>query len=130
MSSHPAEDREPAAVFRLAGDLDLPAIDWTRAALLEALEGAPGVLAIDLSAVDFIDSSGLSVLTEAARQAARRDIRVRLRGLDPHHVRLLHTIGLADRFELEPAVPRNGTGPITAGMPSLPGEVQRFPGEP
>jgi serine/threonine-protein kinase RsbW len=130
MSSHPAEDHEPEAVFRLAGDLDFRAVDWTRAALLEALEGAPGVLAIDLSAVDFIDSSGLSVLTEAARQAARRNIRVRLRGLDPHHVRLLHTIGLADRFELEPAVPRNGAGPMTAGVPSLPGEIQRFPGEP
>src|SRR5215212_7392826 len=129
MSSHPAEDREPEAVFRLVGDLDFRAVDWTRAALLEALEGAPGLLVVDLTGVDFIDSSGLSVLTEVARQAARRDIRIRLRGLDPHHVRLLHTIGLADRFELEPAGPRNGAGPVTAGMPSLPGEIQRFPGE-
>jgi serine/threonine-protein kinase RsbW len=130
MNSHPAGDPSTETVYRLSGDLDFRAVDSARAALLLALERARGVLVIDLSAVDFIDSSGLSVLTEAARNAARRTIRIRLRGLDPHHERLLHVIGLADRFDLEPAIARNGGGPGRTTASACPGEIERFPGEP
>jgi serine/threonine-protein kinase RsbW len=130
MNSHPAGDPSKETVYRLSGDLDFRTVASTRAALLQALEGARDVLVIDLSAVDFIDSSGLSVLTEAARHAARRAIRIRLRGLDPHHERLLYVVGLADRFDLEPALPRNGAGPGRSAGSFCLGELQRFPGEP
>lgn len=129
MTSHRAGDPGPEAVLRLAGDLDFRAVDSTRAALQEALEPAAEVLVVDLTAVDFVDSSGLSVLYEAARDAGRRGVRVRLRGLDHHHHRLLHTVGLADRFDLEPAIERNGRGPSRRTDTRF-GQIRRYPGEP
>jgi anti-sigma B factor antagonist len=118
MSSHPGGQSGTGPVFRLSGDLDFRTASSTRSALLQTVEQAPGGLVIDLQAVDFIDSSGLSLLYEAARQLERRGGRIRLRGLDTHHHRLLHTVGLAECFDLEPPVSRNGAGlPTAAGLP-------------
>jgi len=115
--------------LRLAGDLDFRTAGPTRTTLLQALEQSPGSLVIDLSAVGFIDSSGLAVLYEATRLVERCGGRIRLRGLDLHHHRLLHTVGLAGRFELEPPVARNGTGPATTAGATPIGAVYRLPGE-
>lgn len=130
MTSHRADDPGADAVLRLAGDLDFRVIASTRAALHEALAPVQEALVIDLAAVEFIDSSGLSVLYEAARDAGRRGVRVRLRGLDHHHHRLLHTVGLADRFDLEPAVERNGAGSVQSRDATPFGQFRRYPGEP
>jgi serine/threonine-protein kinase RsbW len=130
MSCHPADENGAEAVFRLTGDLDFRTVGPARTALTEALGRSSGELVVDLSAVDFIDSSGLSALHEAARQAGRCGRRVRLRGLHPHHFQLLHTIGLADRFVLEPPPARNGSGPPELVTHEPPGATCRFPGEP
>src|SRR5947207_5936950 len=126
MSSHPGDRSGEEPVFRLSGDLDFRSASSSRAALLQAVEQAPGGLVIDLRAVEFIDSSGLSLLYEAARQLERRGGRIRLRGLDVHHHRLLHTIGLADCFDLEPPVPRNGAGPTAVVDAPPAGAVYRL----
>lgn len=129
MSSHPAGEERPEPIVRLAGDLDFRTAGSTRTTLLQVLEQAPEGLTIDLSGVGFIDSSGLSVLYEATRLVEPRGGRIRLRGLDPHHHRLLHTIGLAGHFDLEAPAAANGTGrATTVGAPPL-GAVYRLPGE-
>jgi serine/threonine-protein kinase RsbW len=128
MTSHSAGEKCPEPILCLAGDLDFRTAGSTRTALLQALEQAPAGLVIDLSEVGFIDSSGLSVLYEATRQVEPGGGRIRLRGLDVHHHRLLHTIGLAGRFDLEAPVARNGARPMTAGAPPI-GELYRLPGE-
>jgi anti-sigma B factor antagonist len=51
------------------GTLDISTIDQARAELAEARAEAPE-LVIDLRQVDFIDSSGLSVIAQTAQQAA------------------------------------------------------------
>jgi serine/threonine-protein kinase RsbW len=131
MSSHPTGQSRRDPTIRLAGDLDFRTVGATRTALLEALEQAPAGLVIDLSAVEFIDSSGLAVLYEASRLAERRGARVRLQGLDVHHHRLLHTVGLAGHFELEPprAEERKGAGSAPGAATPI-GEIYRLPGEP
>jgi serine/threonine-protein kinase RsbW len=130
MGSHSDTDHSLQGALRLSGDLDFRVVDSTRLALQSALAQARDRLVIDLSAVDFIDSSGVSVLTEAARRAERRGLRVRLRGLDPDQERLLHTVGLADRFELEPAVARCAAARSRMGVLAAPDELCSFPGEP
>jgi serine/threonine-protein kinase RsbW len=130
MSSHAASEDKTAAVVRFEGDLDFRTAGSARATLLDALERSGDGLVIDLSAVDFIDSSGLAALHDAARQAGHRGSRVRLRGLDSHHHRLIHTIGLADRFDLEPPVLRNGPLPTECPPIPPPGETYRVPGVP
>ena len=51
MSSQPDGGRGAEPVFRLSGDLDFRTASSSRAALLQAVEQAPGGLVIDLTAV-------------------------------------------------------------------------------
>jgi serine/threonine-protein kinase RsbW len=130
MSSQSGRGHHSEVVHRLTGDLDFRAAGPARSALLDAVDRALGRLVIDLTEVDFIDSSGIAVLHEAARQAGQCKGRIRLRGLHPHHHRLLHTIGLADRFDLEPATPGKGAHESEGSRAVVLGEPLRFPGEP
>ncbi|GID33241.1 STAS domain-containing protein [Paractinoplanes brasiliensis] len=54
-----------------AGDCDLDARDQLTAVLLDAVSGATTVF-VDLSAVDFLDSSGVHALVTAHRAAQAR----------------------------------------------------------
>ena len=54
-----------AVVVRLAGELDLYNAPAVRTALLDAADGAPARLVVDLTDVRFIDSTALGVLVEA-----------------------------------------------------------------
>ena len=54
-----------ATVVRLAGELDLYNADAVRNALERALADQPSRLVVDLSRVEFIDSTALGVLIEA-----------------------------------------------------------------
>lgn len=131
MTSHPADESRSGPICRLAGDLDFRAVGSTRTTLLEALERAPDGLAVDLSAVEFIDSSGLAVLYEVSRLVDRRGGRIRLQGLTIHQYRLLHTVGLAGHFDLEaPAADAGGGLPAAPAGATPLGEVYRLPGEP
>jgi len=58
-------------VVALAGDFDLRSRDELRAALFSAVEVAPQVL-VDLTAVRFLDSSGLHALVSAHQTAQER----------------------------------------------------------
>jgi anti-anti-sigma factor len=54
-----------SVVVRLAGELDLYNAERIRTALTQAAEGAPDRVVVDLSQVEFIDSTALGVLIEA-----------------------------------------------------------------
>ena len=54
-----------AVVVRHAGELDLYNADDVRTALTGALAAAPSRVVVDLSAVEFVDSTALGVLIEA-----------------------------------------------------------------
>ena len=88
MSSYPPGENRPDPTVRLAGDLDFRTAGLTRTEILQALEQAPRGLVIDLSAVGFIDSTGLAVLYEATRHVERCGGRIRLRGTT-HDISLL-----------------------------------------
>jgi anti-anti-sigma factor len=53
----------------LRGELDLSGIDRARDAITQAEAMPGGLLVLDLSELDFIDSTGLEVLLRAARRA-------------------------------------------------------------
>lgn len=57
-----------AAVVRLAGELDLYNAEKVRTALGGAAAGDPVRVVIDLSAVEFIDSTALGALVDAHRR--------------------------------------------------------------
>lgn len=61
-----------SVVVALAGELDLYNSEDLRTALHAAAERGPGRLVIDLTEVEFVDSTTLGVLVEARRRLANR----------------------------------------------------------
>jgi anti-anti-sigma factor len=59
------EENGDAHVIRLGGELDLYNADAVREALLDACNGETGRVIVDLSEVEFMDSTALGVLIEA-----------------------------------------------------------------
>lgn len=62
------EVKETYQVFRLSGMLDAFSEQSIRKVLQQAIETAPKQVVLDLSKIEFIDSSGLGVLVQTAKQ--------------------------------------------------------------
>jgi anti-anti-sigma factor len=77
--AHPVlavDPRGSATVVELTGELDLYNADEIRTALAAAIAAGPERLVIDLSQVDFIDSTALGVLIEARSKLSRGGLRL------------------------------------------------------
>ncbi len=68
------EQHGEAVVLRPEGDVDMSRSSTLRSALREALQKKPGKLIVDLQLVEYMDSSGLATLVEAARNARTQKI--------------------------------------------------------
>ncbi len=68
LTVHIDDSAEGTATVALRGELDLSTIPRVEGALLEQVTQRPAVL-VDLSALTFIDSSGMGVLIKAVRSA-------------------------------------------------------------
>jgi anti-sigma B factor antagonist len=81
-------------LLELAGELDLATADAVRSEL-EAIEAdAPETTVVDLSALRFIDSTGLSVLFNAVERAAADGRRITFTRSSPEVERTLRLTGL------------------------------------
>lgn len=120
---------EPAAegtVVRVRGELDMTTAPRVHATLAEVLEHAPrGLrrrLAVDVSALTFIDARGLCALVGAAIRARRVGVAFALRGANP---RLLRAIDVAGLSSVLPADDREPTLPVRVARhratPTVPG---------
>jgi len=69
---HEIRDENGATVVAFRGDVDLQSSPEARKVLLEAVARGTGVL-VDLSAVDYIDSSGVASLVESFQKARKQD---------------------------------------------------------
>lgn len=90
------ERRDGSVVVSLAGELDLYNAPALRTALLAECASGPARLVVDLSGVEFIDSTALGVLIEARRRLGRSESfllaspgmetrrALRISGLDKH----------------------------------------------
>jgi anti-anti-sigma factor len=65
------EPLEGDRTYRLVGPLDLPS-HMALTELMEELVRTPGDITLDVSAITFMDSSGLRVLLDACRELADR----------------------------------------------------------
>jgi anti-sigma B factor antagonist len=94
------EARGTAVRLLLAGDLDLATAGEADLAILTAEESRPPLLILDLSELDFMDSTGLRVIISAASRArdeARRLVLVK----GPEAVqRVFEITRLAERLEM------------------------------
>src|SRR5919197_2929350 len=97
------ENVNGAVVVSLQGELDLYNADEVREALAGAVGGQPERLVVDLSEVEFIDSTALGVLIEArTRLANRRAFLLAAPGLETR--RALEISGLDRHFSIHATV--------------------------
>jgi anti-sigma B factor antagonist len=69
---HEITNRQGATIIELKGEVDLENSPAARELLLKSIEDASRVL-VDLSAVTYIDSSGVASLVEALQASKKRD---------------------------------------------------------
>ena len=88
----------------LSGEIDIASADQLRAAGARALGslGSQDTLAVDMSDVTFIDSSGLGALVSIRNAADASDQSISLRIVSPTIIRLFELTGLRDSFTILP----------------------------
>ena len=92
---------EEHATLCLAGEIDMSTAPDLRAAALAALHHHGPNLNLDLTQVDFMDSTGLEALMSTRRRANLGGGRLRL--IDPGHtvLRVLEVSGVASLFPMD-----------------------------
>jgi anti-anti-sigma factor len=89
-------------VVQLAGELDLYTAGAVRTALTEACEAATGSVVVDLSNVEFLDSSAAGILLEGRSRPGR--VRVSIAGAPPHIGRALDVCGVDGQLPAYPTL--------------------------
>jgi anti-anti-sigma factor len=111
------EHRGRRSVLSLLGELDVCNKDLLAGAIGSALERGARMLVVDLSALDFMDCSGLSVLVETRKKLAEGQGQLVTTDSQPIVRRLFHFMDL-DSY-LDPGAP----GAVAEGSapPAAPG---------
>ena len=91
------------AIVALSGDVDLESSPKVRGALLDCVGMKRGVL-VDMSAVSYIDSSGVASLVEAYQSARRDSTRFALVAVSDAAMRVLELARLDQVFAIHESV--------------------------
>lgn len=95
-----AREDGDACILALTGELSLADASALERRLDEVLATNASTIVVDLSGVEFIDSTGLSVLVRAQQQATERGMELGVANPNPQAARLLSLTGLAERLTL------------------------------
>jgi anti-sigma B factor antagonist len=95
---------EGSQVFELTGSLDIATSPTVRATLTSASERGDHKLIVDLTKVDFLDSTGLGALIGGQRRAKEFDGEIRLVAKEGQILRLLRITGLLKVFAVYPTL--------------------------
>jgi anti-sigma B factor antagonist len=93
-------DGDPIRII-VRGELDLLAAPRLRTTLLEASHHDGVTIDVDLSAVTFIDSTGISVILQAWQRANAQGGRLVVGAASPVVARVIEATGLTDLLALE-----------------------------
>jgi anti-sigma B factor antagonist len=88
-------------VLALTGELDMATAPDFAAALDPLLQHGPDEVIIDLSAVSFLDSSGIAVLVTGQQDLNQQDRRLAVRGARPHAQKVFEIAGLVEFLRVE-----------------------------
>ena len=98
LNIHVQTTGEDTLIFDLQGSLDIATSPTVRAALLDAAERGQHRIVVDLSRLDFIDSTGLGALLGSQRRSKENNGEVRLVAREGQILRLLRITGLLSVF--------------------------------
>lgn len=99
------DDRGDAITVTVTGEIDISNAAAVEGRLIALEEGRPTSLVLDLRAVTFIDSTGLSLLINADRRARKADRRLTIVAGEGSVERTLRTVGLHERLDLAREAP-------------------------
>ncbi len=93
----------PGWVLTLSGEVDSSTSPVLQAKAEELISGSAGavLLVMDLSRVEFVDSSGLRVIVSLGNELESRGGRLELSGLSAAARRILELTGLIDRYRTD-----------------------------
>lgn len=91
------------AVVRVGGDVDIDTAPALRVAVRDLLEKGKRALVVDVSSVDFIDSTGLGVLVGALKETQSQQGTLELICTQRRMLNLLHLTGLDEAFTVHEA---------------------------
>ncbi|MFG3344491.1 STAS domain-containing protein [Streptomyces sp. NPDC048018] len=95
-------DATTGPVLGIIGELDYDTAPALRDVLATVTLRPGQRLVIDLTAMEFCDSSGLTALIVARNHALATQADIALAGVPEHTLRLMHLTGLAQIFPLHP----------------------------
>jgi anti-sigma B factor antagonist len=95
-----ARNEPGATIIAISGELDLASSPALEEALRRALASGPELVVVDLRELEFMDSTGLSVIVKAQQATRRAGRRMCLVKGPPQVQRLLSLTGVAERIEL------------------------------
>jgi len=101
--SYEIHEMSGAAVIALTGDVDLQTSPAVRQKLLETLEQHKRII-VDLSAVNYIDSSGVASLVEAFQVSRKKSASFALASVSSAAMRVLSLARLDKVFTIHPSV--------------------------
>jgi anti-anti-sigma factor len=87
-------------VISLSGELDLASSPALEEAIERVLGSETELVVIDLRALEFMDSTGLSIIVKAHQTAEARELGLHLVNGPPQVERLLSLTGVAERMSL------------------------------
>ena len=92
----------------LSGELDISSSASVESRLIELERREPQRLLLDLRRVNFIDSTGLSMIINADGRAKKAGRRLTIVSGDGVPRRILRTVGLEDRLDVQSDLPEPG----------------------
>jgi anti-anti-sigma factor len=95
---------EPVEVV-LTGELDIATVDDAERRIEEAEAGSPPLLVVDLSQLEFVDSSGVRLVLLADDRARGAGRRLAVRLGTGHALRVFQALGLMDKVDVVPVDP-------------------------
>ena len=87
-------------VATMSGDLDLVTADRAKRQLSQIIDGKPASLGLDLSALSFIDSTGLGALVAIHHHAATTEVPMTLMGVSSQVLRVMEITRLDELFDI------------------------------
>ncbi len=107
------------AVVAAAGELDVATAPQLLNAVASLAQRGTSAIAIDLSALTFIDSSGINALRAAVRSANARGVGAILAAPSERVLRVLELVNLAEILPLERSLPAAFERLESDGRPGL-----------
>ncbi len=95
------EQDDAAAVVTMTGEIEYGTAPELRARLLEISQSCAGSLVLDMESVEFLDSTGISLLIQIKQRFDANGAKVVLRRPPARVTRVLEVAGVADLFTIE-----------------------------